>query len=176
MLIKPHRHTKDTGQHKDLPIRRGRAHKIKCMCTKSFTWKDLKTNFHSGRGCENDIIISFRGVFPLLFSLSHQGFLFAKIRSDPSHNFVFVLSQLRKVQFVYSSFCGCFFSFLSLFLLELQHGTDSTRTTKGARGEGSREKSPLILCRRKMGVGEEEERAVSTVPSVGQLGSSQTKY
>lgn len=139
MLINPHLHTKDTGQHKDSAIKRRKgAHDIKCMCTKSFTLEDLKIGFLSGRGCEKDIIVSFWGVFirHLLFSPSHQSLSAGKIRSDPFHKFlVFLLSQPRKVQFVYSSFY-VFFFFISIFVGATARHPQHTDDKRSAKGKG----------------------------------------
>lgn len=126
-----------------------------------------------------------RGLFIFFFLSRIRAFCLEK--SGVIHpTTLFLLPSFGKSGFVYSSFYGFFFCFFHLYFC-WSYSTAPTAhgRRRGARGEGSREKSPLILCRRKRkededggvgGVGEEEERAVSTVPSGGQLGSPQTEY
>lgn len=62
-------------------------------------WK-MTSSYHGG------FVVGFFCFFFIFFFLSPcQGFLSGKIRSDPFHEFiVFLLSQLRKVQFIYIYF------------------------------------------------------------------------
>lgn len=96
----------------------------------------------------NDIVISRFGllVASSFFSFHVRAFSLEKIRSDPFHNFVFVLSQLRKVQF------SLFFLFFSISILvgaTAQHPQHTDDKGGEGRGKGPESKSSLILCQRK---------------------------
>lgn len=149
MLINPHLHTKDTGQHKDSSLKRRRLCTISNACALLYIGRFENWFSIVGEAVKMTSSSSFLGrLHPSssFFSLPSEPFVW-KNQERSISQVCFVLAFPASESPVCLFIFLCFFS--SLLLLELQHGTHSTRTTKGARGEGSRKKSPLILCRRK---------------------------
>lgn len=136
MLINPHLHTKDTGPHKDSSLKRRRVHTISNACALLYIGRFENWFSIVGEAVKMTSSYHFWGVFilHLLFSPSHRSLLSGKIRSDPFHKFIlFLLSQSRKVQFVYSSFYVFFHLYFcwSYSTAPTAHGRQREREGKG---------------------------------------------